>query len=149
MASNDTSTAKSVTIACKLPNGLVLQLCSATKVAEHVMGGGSREVTQHRKVGDIVTVFGNAHPQNAGPKCMIVAGYALTPDVDAQFWTAWLAQNKDLAAVKNHLIFAYEKESDVKAAAKDNVERKSGLERLDPNKLPRGIKAAKETPVEV
>lgn len=143
MATSAPESAKTVTVACKLPSGLVLRLAQPVKVNEPVMGGGSREVTQYRPVGAAVTVLGTAHPQNAAPLCMIVAGYALTPDVDAKFWNEWLRQNVDHMVVKNNLIFAYEKDSDAKAAAKDNAERRSGLERLDPNKLPRGLKSVK------
>lgn len=134
MANNNIPTF--VTVACKLPHGLVLQLARPEVVSEPVMGGGSRQSKQFRQFGEQITVHGVSHPQNAAPKAMIVGGYALTNEVSGQFWFEWLAQNKEHAAVKNHLLFAYEKEADAKDDAKDHAKVRSGLERLDPKKLP-------------
>lgn len=139
-----TASAPRVTVACKLPHGLVLRLAQPNKVSEPVMGGGTREVTQYRATGEPVTVYGIAHPQNAAPIPMIVGGFALTPNVSGEFWNKWLEQNKEHAAVTFGLIFAYASMEDASAAAMDNADKRTGLERLDPKKLPKGLQTAKE-----
>lgn len=134
-----------VTIACKLPHGLLLRNFKMEETQEPVMGGGFRSVKVARQVGDTVRINGNAHPQDKAPIQTIVqgTGYALTPGVDKEFWDAWLVANKDHMAVRNGLIFAHEKEASAVAEAREKKSVRSGLERLDPDKLPRGIEKVK------
>lgn len=65
-----------VTVACKLPNGLEIE---------------------HR--GHTVVLAG-ANSSTA------VGGYGLTPNVDADWFEDWMAGNLDHPAVKNNIIFA-------------------------------------------
>ena len=51
-------------------------------------------------------------------------------------WEKWLSQNKDSMIVKNGLIFAHSDQASVEAEGREKEACKSGLERLDPNKLP-------------
>jgi hypothetical protein len=129
-----------VTVACKLPNGLILRGFRMDSVYESVMGGGQREVKIAHEVGEPVYINGNAHLQNEAPNCEISNGAALTHGVDKDFWDLWLSQNKDHLAVKNGLIFAHEKPVNATAEAREKAGVKSGLERLDPSNLPKGIK---------
>jgi hypothetical protein len=128
-----------VTVACRLPHGLKLRLFDMVESQEPVMGGGFRKVKIARDTGKSVTINGWAHPQNAAPRMQLVEGFALTPGIDKEFWDAWVIQNKEHDAVKNHLIFAHEKETSTAAEAKEKKSVRSGLERLDPKNLPRGI----------
>jgi hypothetical protein len=129
-----------VTVACKLPAGLVLQLYAMKETKEPLMGGGYHAVRRAEPVpGATVTVHGNAHPQNAAPAATLVGGYALTPDVPKAFWDQWLAANKDSMMVRNHLIFAQPSEREARAEARDKSDVASNLERLDPEKLPKGL----------
>lgn len=134
-----------VTIACKLPSGLLLRVFKMEESQEPVMGGGFRSVKVARQVGETVRINGCAHPQDKAPLQPIVqgTGYALTPGVDKEFWDTWLAQNKDLMAVRNGLIFAHEKEASTVAEAREKKSVRSGLERLDPDKLPSGLEKVK------
>ncbi len=129
----------SVTVACKLPAGLKLRVFDMIETQEPVMGGGSRTVKVARENPKSVTVKGWSHPQNMAPNAPIVEGFALTPNVDKDVWDAWLKDNADSDVVKNGLIFAHEKAGGAEAESKDKKSLRSGLERLDPNKLPRGI----------
>jgi len=129
-----------VTVACKLPNGLILRLFTMAEKNEQVMGGGSRKIKEAVEHPKRVVLNGNSHPQNAAPRAQIASGCALTMGVDKEFWDTWLAQNKDSDVVRNGLVFAHEKIENTSAEAKDKVTLRSGLERLDPKKLPRGIK---------
>ncbi len=105
--------AGTVTVGCKLPNGLHLEL------------GGQR--------------FATLRGTNAAE---IVGGHGITRDVDADLFAGWMEQNKDLPMVKNGFIFGSAKTSDVIAEAKEHVDEKTGLEELDPNALPKGLEAA-------
>jgi hypothetical protein len=129
-----------VTIACKLPAGLLLRLFDMKEHKEPLMGGGYHAVKRSEPIpGAEFLVLGNAYSQRGQPRGEIVGGYALTPDCPREFWDKWLAQNKDSAMVKNHLIFAHEVGRDTRAEARDKKDVVSNLERLDPNKLPKGV----------
>jgi len=123
-----------VTVACKLPNGVELNVMDPYSFHEQVMGGGSREVTRYRAKGDPVTIKGNTAPE--GVPIITHGGYALTSGVDASFWDAWLEQFKDSPLVKNHLIYAFAREDSAAAKGREMAEIKSGMERIDPERLP-------------
>lgn len=125
--------AKFVTVACKLPMGMLLHLQQEYKDSEQTPNG-VREVTRYRKVGDGITVFGPSMPVGVPtpPNKRIVGGYALTRGVPAEFWDKWLAQNKDAPYVKSEMIFALPNTSDAEDRADKQADVKSGLEPLDP-----------------
>jgi hypothetical protein len=133
------SSGPTVTVACKLPHGLILRQYTMVDTDQPVMGGGIKTVKQAQQLPGEVAINGNAHPQNAGPKCAIVGGYALTPNVDKAFWDRWLEANKDSDMVKNNLIFAHESMDAAQGDAEDKAAVRSNLERLDPKKLPKGL----------
>lgn len=137
---------ETVTIACKLPHGLRLRVFKMVEKPEFAIGGGSRVSMVAEEIPGVgFTVYGNAHPQNAAPRCLIVGDYALTPNCPKDLWDLWLEQNRGSDVVANGLIFAHEKENSARSQAKDGAEIKSGLERLDPNKLPKGVQRAERT----
>jgi hypothetical protein len=138
--------AGTVTVACKLPAGLVLRVFDMVETQEPVMGGGYRAVKVARERPHRITLKGWSHAQNMAPNAPIIGGFALTPNVDKDFWDAWLTQNQELDAVRNGLIFAHEKPVNAEAEAKDKKTVKSGLERLDPAKLPKGIQKSDLSP---
>lgn len=136
-----------VTVGCKMPNGLILRIFTMAEKNEQVMGGGSRKIKEAVEVpGKRVVLNGFSHPQNAAPRARIAGGFALTMGVDKEFWDTWLAQNKDTDIVRNGLVFAHEKVENTTAEAKDKQTLRSGLERLDPKKLPKGIKQSDMMP---
>ena len=54
------------------------------------------------------TISGNSFPEGGAPRAeRLEAGYALTYGVPKKLWEAWLADNKDMPAVVNGLIFAF------------------------------------------
>jgi len=137
--SNQTST-ETVTVACKLPAGFWLRVFKPDLVDEFVIGGGMKASKVYTEFGKRFLLNGFAHPQTKSPDHKIVQGFAITPGIPKDFWDLWLYQNKDSMLVKNGLIFAHSSESNTVAEAKDKgATLKSGLERLDPNKLPKGI----------
>lgn len=127
-----------VTIACNMPNGVVLRLDKMVDQDE-MTTNGVRTVKVAEKIGEI-RLHGTAKPFGEERRCAFVAGFALTPNVPAADWEHWLKDNQNSALVHNGCIFAYEKREDVEAAARDHRDVKSGLQPLDmrdPQKEPR------------
>ena len=135
--------AGTVTVACKHPSGLLLYRETARVIPEPVFGGGFREVTQYFKTGEPVKINGPAHPQDKAPHCTIIGGYAMTYGVDADFWNEWLKLHNGDPMVREGIIMAIPKPADAEAEAKRNAEVRSGLERLDPQNLPREFVAGR------
>lgn len=107
---NKQTSAKTVTVGCKLPNGLICE-----------MG----------KFGDedykAVTLKG-------ANSAVVHGGYGLTEGVDESFWQAWKAKHKRLSFVQKGLVFAV---GDIASAIDHAIDLsavKTGLEPLDPMK---------------
>lgn len=109
-----------VTVACKHPSGLHLDLEAA-------------DGTKAR-----VTLKGNAVP--FGVPSYLIGGYAMT-EVDADHWAAWLEKYKDSSLVKDRIIFAQPKRSNAEAQAKDQAEVPAIAEPVDPTTV-RGVTEA-------
>jgi hypothetical protein len=142
-----------VTVACKIPSGFTCRLHEKKKVSE-VSLGGQRDIVQFFATGKEFTVRGPAHAQNEGPRVLTVGGYALTRGVPKDLWDTWYEQNLELDAVQRNLIFAYESSDKTKDAAKDHKGIKTGLERINPNDLPKfdqrfTLKTADDAVVEI
>lgn len=133
-----------VTVACKLATGLVLQLFEMRDSMENVAGGGSRLVKIAHAVGEPVTVRGAATP--FGVQKPLVGGYALTPNVDKDFFDEWMRQNKEHAAVKNGMIFAHESRDHVEGMAQEKAELRSGQEPLDMTMTKKGDRVVAKDP---
>ena len=119
-------------VACKIPNGLNLRVFQMVDHDEPVMGGGTKTVKRAQQIGEIVKVHGPATPFGQAPLCPISGGYAITRNIDADFFALWLSQNADHDAVKNNLIRHHEKYQNVHDEAKAFAKTKSGLEPIDP-----------------
>ncbi|KWO67587.1 hypothetical protein [Burkholderia territorii] len=98
-----------VTVACKLPQGLHL------------------DIVKHGEVRRRVTLNGANSPH-------AVAGFGITEHVPKAFFDQWLADHQELPAIRNELIFALPRRTDVEAMATERTDVKSGLEPLDPKK---------------
>lgn len=102
-----------ITIGCKLPNGLILEV-------------GEKRVTL-----------------NGSNSSAIIGGHGITENVDADFFGAWLKANKDLSFVKAGHVFAHEKAANVAAQAKERASEKTGFEGMDPGKPGPGLEKVK------
>ena len=145
---------RTVNVACKVQTGLELQLQKETTWPENTPSGTVMR-TRFDKVGPTVTVRGPAQPNGPRPRGypappLIVGGYAITPNVDADFFEEWMRQNKDAPYVTNKMIFAHASRDHVKGDAKDNKGTRSGFEPLNPENDPRMPKPinAGVTPIE-
>jgi len=125
-----------VAVGCKIPQGFTLQLHEFREM-EEVTLGGHRTVRQAFPVGEPFVLNGPAHPQNEGPRCLIVGGFAVTHGVPKDLWDKWMDQTgKYLPAVREGMIIAYSAVGKLRDAARERVGVTTGLERLNPNKLP-------------
>lgn len=93
-----------VTVACKVANGLYLDVGENRVVIKGFANGISDE-----------------------------NGFGLTHGVDKSHWDAWIATHSDMDIVKNGLLFAHEKVKNVQAEATEKKDVKSKTEKLKPN----------------
>jgi hypothetical protein len=128
-----------LTVACKMPHGiLIAEERKVTKV-EVVMGGGVRDVIEYQLTGKQFKINGYSVPtvDPAAPPMSLRGSFALTHNVPRDVWERWFESNKDNPIVKNGLIFASDGEHSARDQAKDHAKEKNGLEPLDPKNLPR------------
>lgn len=124
-----------VTVACKIPQGMRCVIHEERELNEVTLGG-SRRVKESFPTDREFIIKGPAHAQNEGPRCRVVAGFAITEGVPKDLWDEWRRQFAALPAVKSGMIFAYESLDKVVDGAKDKRTVKTGLERLNPHALP-------------
>lgn len=134
-----------VTVACKLPHGLLLR---TFEMGSRMIPAGPIGVVKIEQAvvrGEPVRINGTAVPFGKIPNFIITpSGYALTAGVDKDFFDLWLAQNKDSDVVSKGLVFAHESNDHVRGMAEDRKDFRSGLEPLDPNgdkRVPKGSSA--------
>jgi hypothetical protein len=137
----EASSARTVVVACKIPNGLTLQLQRPFEKWEDERDG-PRKRTYNVFYGKRYIVRGPAYPvgtlpkgfAQAKPTPMLEGGYALTRGIPKDFWEQWLAQNKEAEFViapegaEHGMIFAYDDIDDVAAAAREQERLLSGHE---------------------
>jgi hypothetical protein len=132
------STGDTVTVACNIPNGLILRVFREEDSYEASPGGG-RPTKVMRPHGDQVIVNGSAvnmddMRRGRSPEHPVLHGYALTSGVSRDFWEQWLEQNKNAPYVTNHCIFAASNEQSARSKVKGEFPNmKSGLEPIDPD----------------
>lgn len=140
--------ATTVTVACKLPNGLWLQLYDMVDGREMTPQGP--QVTKvARKSGAPIKLNGCALRFGQTSEVPMPGGYALT-QVPADFWAKWLEANEDSDIVQNRLVFAHDTADKASAQAREQLREKvrSGLEPIDPKNPPRvGMKVTPAEPV--
>jgi len=130
-------TGETVTVACKMPHGIVIRGFRSAMRSVPVMGGGVRDEKYFEPDGREVTILGNARPVGGEFRTRVVMGFALTQGVPKDLWEEWLASNKSMPAVRNGLIFALGSTSEVAEEARNRGKLRSNLEPLNPNGDPR------------
>lgn len=125
-----------VTVALKHPRGLILRLHKMVEVDEPVMGGGTRTVQRAMPVGEQIRINGYSQPNAKVPPAATAGAFALTHGVPKDFWEAWKEQNADHPYLLGGLLFASDKGAYAARKADEREELKSGLEPLNPEKLP-------------
>ena len=114
-----------VTVGCKLPNGLKIRLYAFGKDA----------------MGNVVAQPASGWVTlNGANTSGVIGGFGLT-EVDESFWSEWRDKNKDAPYVKNGLVFAESNRDRGIARALDYEKAPTGLEPIDPEKpRVRGVK---------
>lgn len=138
-------TTETVTVACKLPNGLKCRIFRPHEEQDIVVGGGTRDVTRYYPTGEFFVLNGTATRPGEAPKArlpngmpgpanaeLLDSGFALTFGVPKAQWDAWLEANKDADYVRNGLVFAHKQTASTKKQARDHEKVRSGLEPIDP-----------------
>lgn len=120
-----------VTVGCKVPNGIIIRAFKLEPRQELLQGGGTRDIKVAVSHGAPIKINGPGRIDRIvrGPES---SGYALTHNVDADIWDAWREANKDGELVRNELVIAHMKQTEVSAVARANDTRKTGLEPMDP-----------------
>lgn len=108
--------AKQVSVGCKLPNGIVLEV-GAVKVT---LNGINK-----------TTIIGSTHG---------------TTEVDEEFWNKWSTDHKDFPALKSGAIFKADSPREVAAMGKSLAEVATGLEPMKKtgDKRAPGVKPAEK-----
>ena len=127
MAATDKASDKAletVTVACKLPHGIHMDLRTPINLKDPNNPGGNTLVSR-------VTLNGSA--KGEANQRYGEAGFGLTFNVPKEHFEQWLKDHENHPAVKNGLIFAHREQASVEAMARENEGKKSGLEPVDPN----------------
>ena len=110
-----------VMIGCKLPHGIILEIL---KPGEGLHPAPQADAKRVELKG------ANSLRRRADEPSMGILPYAITP-VDEAFWKEWLKANKDLAFVKNGMVFEAKDVPTAKAMAQERTTGvKTGLEAL-------------------
>jgi hypothetical protein len=125
-----------VTVACKVPNGILLQIYEFETRQVSVMAGGLREVKIAKPLPWSHRLNGPAKKLGQEVGYSIIQGAALTHGVDADNFAIWMSQRKGDLIVKNGLVFAHAKPESVAAQAAEHRDQRSDFEPIDPKNLP-------------
>jgi hypothetical protein len=143
-----------VTVACKVPNGLLLRVFAQHIYDDPQQDGTTKKVKSWRPIPGVQFAVKGPWAASAGQAFMrgnsavaelLPGGYALTHGVPKDIWDRWLAQNKDTPLVQKRIVFASPSMAQATEDAKDPDARKvkSGLEPVDQDnpaaRMPGGV----------
>lgn len=103
-----------VVIACKAPNGLILNLDSYKVIDE------KSSAIQRIDGGAQVTLKGWSVPTGRADLTLETGGYALT-EVPADFWAKWYEKNKESSLLADRIILAPHRDATVQAVRHQEV----------------------------
>lgn len=121
-----------VTVGCKVPNGLILQNEIMVDDFEQVFGGGVRAIKKAQPDGPPIRINGPARAPGSDPDAKrVIGGYGLTYNVPRDDFERWINHNAALDIVRSNLIFACEDKDRAQDQARDQKSLRSGLEALN------------------
>ncbi len=125
-------TGETVTVACKLPLGIMMQTFEMEDAEEIVGAGAVRKFKRARAVGAAIKLNGSAKYRGSDHETLHDIRHAagLTYGVPKDAWERWREANKDNEFITKGLVFAHG--TDVQAKAAERVAVKTGLEPVDP-----------------
>lgn len=133
-----------VTVACNLPNGLILQVYDVEVVTNYLPNG--REIKENVATLNLAIGQHVLNGQKLDHAALAAAnmpdyrvirgstpdtGYALTSGVPRDLWEAWLSQNKTSPLVANRHVYASSTESRAADEAREYKDIRSGLQGLN------------------
>lgn len=129
--------AETVTVGCKLPNGLELHLDEMVDYRIPMNGGYVTE-KRSRRLPDTYTLNGRAIDlakiaATGSVPHLIVGGYGITNGIPRDFWERWLAANKDSDIVREKIVFAMADEGRAQGFALEHAGVRTGMEPIDPD----------------
>lgn len=113
-----TNSGKTISVGCKLPNGLHLDRVKLGEPIERVTLRGSNAAR-------------------------VVGGYGITTNVPEEFFNDWMKRHSQHPAVRNGLIFAHHETASVRDIAKERAENLTGFEPVNKDKPYKGVKPLK------
>jgi hypothetical protein len=121
---------KTLTIGCKLPSGLRLELGNAQDSNYKLVDLNGANQGEYRGRNENGKIFHSTTEQ----------GFGLTK-VDSDFWEAWKKRYAVNATkwLRDGVLFVAESPDEAKGIAADQSEVATGFEQLNPDKLPAGI----------
>jgi hypothetical protein len=137
----NSTTNRSVAVACKLPHGLVVRDFVKVTRSEPTLGGGSRAFEVYEHVGPRYRLKGPAPALARNPitrSTEIVGDYAITEGIPADVFERFVEANKQSAFIVNQLIYGHEDGRRVRSWARDHEKTKTGFEPLDVTPTSRG-----------
>jgi hypothetical protein len=140
-------TGETVTVACKLPNGMVMRTYTfREKSFQNQNGDWRTEMVAHPDPEEYYLngfAINPAEFMNGEMPRQIAGGFGLTTGIPKEFWEKWHKQNEPTDLVKNSLVFSYSSLEGARAQAKEKMGIKSGLEPFDPDKPPAFLRRIK------
>ena len=112
---NKSSGTATVTVGCKLPHGLQLDVTKPGEPVRRFRVRGKNSAT-------------------------VIGGFGITEGVPKDLWDEWQHRNRSMDYVKRGMIFAMGDAASTRDKAKDLAELKTGFEEIDPTKAAPGIK---------
>ncbi len=119
---------ETVTVACKVPMGLVLRVHGVIETSEQT-ANGPRPAKMYPMLKEY-TVKGPGHEAGQRAMAETAGGYALTRGIPREFWDKWMEEFADSPLVLNGQIFAASRPSIAAGRAAEQKELTSGMEPL-------------------
>ena len=135
----DNGSSKYVTVACKIGVPWIdYEVCKEVEIMENTQTG-ARTIKVWNRTGKVMRIRGTAYPRGEPPegfpeKPRFVLGYALTPNILREVWETVVEQRKLAPEFQSGMVFAFERDEDIKSKAKDFEKQLSGLEPLQRTK---------------
>lgn len=130
MTATSSRSGATVTVICRMPSGLVLDLYDEGALQNPAKPGALPAIK------DSVRLSGARRDPRFHKRDNIMLGMGGRTEVAADFWEAWTKQNAEFMPLKKGLIFAMPKEADAVSRLSELREERTGLEGLDKDKMP-------------
>lgn len=106
---------------------LQLEKAQLVKQSARTVSGSTetQEIPVYYKVGPVVRIRGLSFPVGGvpdgfGDKPLVVAGFAVTHNIDKEWWDQWFGTHQDYPPVKNGFLFAHPSRSEGAAIAREH-----------------------------